>query len=117
MGINVIPLNSITPEVPKTLMVNLLRNMDPNDVQNDKSRGQVILEVTYKPFKGVDIEKEVTDNSGMLEKAPEGTLSGGGLPLVIHEAQDLEGKHHTNTYVRLLFKAEKRKTKVHSFTC
>ncbi|KAA8535993.1 hypothetical protein F0562_028471 [Nyssa sinensis] len=36
----------------------------------------------------------------------------GGLRLVIgHEAQDVEGKHHTNPYVRILSRGEERKTK------
>ncbi|KAJ0974222.1 hypothetical protein J5N97_016187 [Dioscorea zingiberensis] len=112
MGTNVIPLKDIMPDEPKTLTLDLLKVMDPNDVRNEKSRGQIILEVTYKPFKEGDVEKEVTDDSGVVEKAPEGTPSGGGLLVVIiHEAQDLEGKHHTNPYVRILFKGEARKTK------
>lgn len=47
-----------------------------------------------------------------MGKAPEGTPAGGGLLVVIvHEAQDVEGKHHTNPYVRLLFKGEDKRTK------
>ncbi|KAJ0969943.1 hypothetical protein J5N97_022820 [Dioscorea zingiberensis] len=111
MGMNVIPLKDITPDVPKTLTLELLKNMDPNDVQNEKSRGQIVVEVTYKPFKEGDVEKE-DDDSGLVEKAPDGTPSGGGLlVVVVHEAQDLEGKHHTNPYVRILFRGDEKKTK------
>lgn len=111
MGMNVVPLNELTPDEPKTLTVNLLKNMDPNDPQNEKSRGQIVLEMTYNPFKE-DAINELENGGDVVEKAPEGTPAGGGvLVVIIHEAQDLEGKHHTNPYVRVLFKGEEKKTK------
>lgn len=111
MGMNVIPLKDLTPEEPKVMTLNLLKNMDPNDVQNEKSRGDIVVEVVYKPFQDDEIPNDVED-SNAVDKAPEGTPAGGGLLVVIvHEAQDVEGKHHTNPYVRLLFKGEERKTK------
>uniref|UniRef100_A0A1D1YIT7 Extended synaptotagmin-2 n=1 Tax=Anthurium amnicola TaxID=1678845 RepID=A0A1D1YIT7_9ARAE len=111
MGMNVIPLKDLTPDETKTLTLELLKNMDPNDAQNEKSRGQIVLEVTYKPFKEEALA-DFDEGSNAVEKAPEGTPSGGGLLVVIvHEAQDLEGKHHTNPFVRVLFKGEEKKTK------
>lgn len=111
MGMNVIPLKDLTPEEPKVMTLNLLKNMDPNDVQNEKSRGDIVVEVVYKPFQDDEIPNDVED-SNAVDKAPEGTPAGGGLLVVIvHEAQDVEGKHHTNPYVRLLFKGEEKKTK------
>lgn len=111
MGMNVIPLKELTPEEPKVMTLDLLKNMDPNDVQNEKSRGQIVVEVLYKPFKEDEMPIDVQD-SNELQKAPEGTPAGGGLLVVIiHEAQDVEGKHHTNPYVRLLFRGEEKKTK------
>lgn len=112
MGINIVPLKDLTPEEPKVLTLDLLKTLKPDDPQNAKSRGQIVLEVMYKPFTDEEMPNEV-DESGEVEKAPEGTPAGGGLLVVIvHEAQDLEGKHHTNPFVRLLFKGEERKTKV-----
>lgn len=111
MGMNVIPLKELTPDEPKVLTLDLLKNMDPNDVQNEKSRGQIVLEALYKPFKDTEIPKDLEDPNA-IEKAPDGTPAGGGLLVVIvHEAQEVEGKHHTNPYVRLLFRGEERKTK------
>lgn len=111
MGMNVIPLKDLTPEEPKVMTLNLLKNMDPNDVQNEKSRGDIVVEVVYKPFQDDEIPNDLED-SNAVDKAPEGTPAGGGLLVVIvHEAQDVEGKHHTNPYVRLLFKGEEKKTK------
>lgn len=113
MGMNVVPLKDLPEDELKTLTLELLKNMDPNDRQNDKGRGQITLDVTYKPFKAEDLANEFSEETGTVESAPEGTPAGGGLlVIVIHEAQDLEGKHHTNPYVRLLFKGEERKTKV-----
>ena len=113
MGMNVIPLKELTPDEPKVLTLDLLKNMDPNDVQNEKSRGQIVLEALYKPFKDTEIPKDLEDPNA-IEKAPDGTPAGGGLLVVIvHEAQEVEGKHHTNPYVRLLFRGEERKTKVY----
>lgn len=112
MGINVVPLKDITPDEMKVFTLELLKSMDPEDVRNEKSRGQLVLEATYKPFKEDEIASDPED-SGTVEKAPEGTPDGGGLLVItVHQAQDVEGKHHTNPYVRLLFKGEEKKTKV-----
>ncbi|KAK3007319.1 hypothetical protein RJ639_016735 [Escallonia herrerae] len=111
MGMNVMPLKDLTPDEPKVMTLDLLKNMDPNDAQNEKSRGQLVLEVMYKPFKDDEIPND-TDDPNAVQKAPDGTPDGGGLLVVIvHEAQDLEGKHHTNPSVRILFKGEEKRTK------
>ncbi|GLT86087.1 hypothetical protein SLE2022_042500 [Rubroshorea leprosula] len=111
MGINAVPLKDLIPEEPKVMTLDLLKTMDPNDPQNDKSRGQIDVELLYKPFKEDDLPKSF-EESNTMPKAPEGTPAGGGLLVVIiHEAQDVEGKHHTNPYVRILFRGEERKTK------
>nr|ACF79844.1 unknown [Zea mays] len=113
MGMNMVPLKDLPPEETKFTTLNLLKTMDPNDVQNEKSRGQLTLEVTYKPFKEADVETEDTEGTNVIEKAPDGTPAGGGLLYVIvHEAKDLEGKHHTNPYAKIIFKGEEKKTRV-----
>ncbi|XP_068639958.1 synaptotagmin-1-like [Aristolochia californica] len=112
MGMNVIPLKELTPEETKTLTLDLLKSMDPNDAQNEKSRGQLVLELTYKPFKEEELAKDYTEDANAVEKAPDGTPSGGGmLVVIVHEALDVEGKHHTNPYVRILYRGEEKKTK------
>ncbi|CAI8611546.1 unnamed protein product [Vicia faba] len=111
MGMNVIQLKDLIAEETKVFTLELLKNMDPSDAQNEKSRGQIVVELTYKPFKEEDLDKSF-DRIESLKKAPEGTPIGGGLLVVIvHEAQDIEGKHHTNPHARLIFKGEERKTK------
>ncbi|KAJ8505208.1 hypothetical protein OPV22_006094 [Ensete ventricosum] len=112
MGVNTVPLKDLTPDETKSLTLDLLKNLDPNDPQNDKSRGQIVLEVTYRPFKEGEVANDISDDEGDTLKPPEGTPAGGGLLVVIvHEAQDLEGKHHTNPYVRILFRGDEKKTK------
>ncbi|ESR35851.1 Synaptotagmin-1 [Citrus sinensis] len=111
MGMNVVPLKELTPEEPTVKTLDLLKNMDLNDGQNEKSRGQLVVEFMYKPFKEEDLPKSF-EESQTVQKAPENTPAGGGLLVVIvHEAQDVEGKHHTNPYARILFRGEERKTK------
>ncbi|KAK7283736.1 hypothetical protein RIF29_13478 [Crotalaria pallida] len=111
MGMNVIPLKELTPDEPKELTLNLLKTMEPNNPENEKSRGQLTVEVLYKPFKGDELPENAEDSSA-IEKAPEGTPASGGLLVItIHEAEDVEGKHHTNPYARLIFKGEERRTK------
>lgn len=113
MGMNVIPLKELTPDEPKTVTLHLLKNMDPNDPQNEKSRGQLTVEVKYKPFKEDDLIKDSTEVEYVVQNAPANVPKGGGmLVVIVHEAQDVEGKHHTNPFVRVTFKGEERKTKV-----
>ncbi|VFQ82990.1 unnamed protein product [Cuscuta campestris] len=110
MGMNAIPLKDLTPDETKTMTLDLLKTMDPNDVQNNKSRGQITMELTYKPLKGEDEVKDISESA--TNKAPEGTPPEGGmLTVIIHGAEDVEGKHQTNPYAQITFKGEERKTK------
>ncbi|XAR72705.1 hypothetical protein NMG60_11019436 [Bertholletia excelsa] len=97
MGMNAVSLNTLPPDEAKVVTLDLLKSMDPNDVRNEKSRGQLMLELTYKPFKEEDIPKDFED-SHKVEKAPGVPVGGGMLVVIVHEAQDVEGKHHTNPY-------------------
>ncbi|XP_050364985.1 synaptotagmin-2 [Argentina anserina] len=111
MGMNVIPLSELTSDESKVMTLDILKNMDPNDAQNEKSRGQLVVEVLYKAFTEDEMPDDKED-SNEVQKAPEGTPAGGGmLVVIVHEAEDVEGKHHTNPHVRLLFKGEERRTK------
>ncbi|CAL1388572.1 unnamed protein product [Linum trigynum] len=111
MGMNLVPLKDIPPEETKVMTLDLLKTMDLNDPQNEKSRGQIVVELTYKPFKEEEMPSSFEETQ-TVEKPPEGTPTGGGLLVVIvHEAQDVEGKHHTNPCVRITFKGEEKRTK------
>eukprot|EP00250_Pteridium_aquilinum_P035462 c9459_g1_i1 orf=161-1768(+) len=108
LGMQVIPLVSLTPDVKQTHTLPVRKNMDDNDPANKKNRGQITLETVYKPFKDEEVIPE--DDEG--ERPPEGTPQGGGcLVVIVREAEDLEGKHHTNPYARVLYKGTEHKTK------
>ncbi|CAM0945777.1 unnamed protein product [Alopecurus aequalis] len=112
MGMNVIPLKDVIPDETKSVTLSLLKTMDSDDPVNEKFRGQLTVELTYNPFKEGDADLDTSDESGTIEKAPDGTPEGGGLlVIIVHEAQDIEGKHHTNPYARIVFRGEERKTK------
>lgn len=113
MGMNVIAVKDLTPDEEKVVTLDLLKSVDASDAQNEKSRGQIVVEVIYKPFKGDEVPNDSEDNSA-VQKAPEGTPEGGGLlVIIVHEGSDLEGKHHTNPSVRLIFRGEEKRTKVY----
>ncbi|XP_047983391.1 synaptotagmin-2-like [Salvia hispanica] len=111
MGLNVVHLKDLTPEEPKLVTLDVLKNLNPDDPQNEKARGHLVVEVNYKPFG----EQELASCNiaiGEVEKAPQGTPEGGGvLVVIVHEAEDLEGKNHNNPSARLHFRGEMRKTK------
>ncbi|KAL6270701.1 hypothetical protein ACE6H2_027612 [Prunus campanulata] len=87
-------------------------SFDLNDAQDEKQRGQLEVELTYKPFEVEDMQNGFEETL-TVQKAPEGTPPGGGLlVVVVHKAQDLEGKHHCNPSVRLVFRGEEKRTKV-----
>ncbi|KAL3700745.1 hypothetical protein R1sor_018767 [Riccia sorocarpa] len=130
LGIQVIQLKDLVPEQQQTFSLNLVKNLDPNDSSNQKNRGQITLELNYKPFKlehhdlpehhdsDDNEDGESTDTSPLVSKVPSkltGPLvvppGGGLLVVIIHYAEDLEGKHHTNPYVKITFRGEQRRTK------
>ncbi|KAF5448977.1 hypothetical protein F2P56_029467 [Juglans regia] len=111
LGMEVVPLKELTPDESKVMTLDLLKNMDLNDAQNEKSRGQLVVELTYRPFKEEDLPKGYEETK-TVQTTPDGTPAGGGvLVVMIHEAQDVEGKHHTNPYVRIIFRGEEKRTK------
>ncbi|KAJ7517982.1 hypothetical protein O6H91_21G048700 [Diphasiastrum complanatum] len=116
LGMQVIPLKTLMPEESKILTLDLVKNMDANDPANRKFRGKLTVELTYRVFKDDDSISDVNEGQHSVgrepEKSIEETSSGGLLFVAIHEGEDLEGKHHTNPYAKVVFKGETRKTKV-----
>lgn len=112
MGMNRIELKDLPRNEAKVMSLELVKTMEENDPQNEKSRGQIELELTYKPFDEEQLKKEYGEANAVIN-APEGTPEGGGvLVIMVHEAQDLEGKHHTNPSVRIIFRGEEKRTRV-----
>jgi hypothetical protein len=119
LGMQVVPLRLLTPHETKGFKLNLVKNTNPNDSQNHKSRGKLVVELTFKPFKE-DNERFSGPLNGYGTKAnivgmasDDMSLHRAGLLLVLLQgAEDVEGKHHNNPYALLTYGGEQKKTKV-----
>uniref|UniRef100_A0A7N0V5Q2 Synaptotagmin-3-like n=1 Tax=Kalanchoe fedtschenkoi TaxID=63787 RepID=A0A7N0V5Q2_KALFE len=122
LGMQVIPLRSLVPNETQTFTLNLLKNTDPNDYHNRKSRGQIVVEMTLVPFRTDDEmylsghldQSLIRERSERLQSISEisAPISGASLlQVTIQGAEEVEGKHHTNPYAVIHFKGEARKTK------
>ncbi|KAL9426738.1 hypothetical protein AB3S75_033514 [Citrus x aurantiifolia] len=118
LGMQVVPLRSLTPNETKELSLDLVKNTNPNDPHYKKWRGQLVVELTFSLFR-----EESKRLSGPLDrferkesevgKATEYVYLGAGLLLVTVEgAKDLEGKHHNNPYAVVICRGEQKKTKM-----
>ncbi|CAM6087065.1 unnamed protein product [Calypogeia fissa] len=134
LGVQVVRLKQLNPDDQQTFTLNLLKNYDQSDPANKKNRGQITLALEYKQFDGNEEEDEETDFEQIESEnnipdlsIPKGstvsfdpspvtiapTTTGGGLLVVIvHAAEDVEGKSHTNPYARIIFRGEKKRSKV-----
>ncbi|CAL9233305.1 unnamed protein product, partial [Arabidopsis halleri] len=112
MGMNVLALKEMVPNEHKAFTLELRKTLDGGEEgQTDKYRGKLEVELLYKPFTEEEMPKGFEEKQS-VQKAPEGTpATGGMLVVIVHSAEDVEGKHHTNPYVRIYFKGEERKTK------
>ncbi|PIA37329.1 hypothetical protein AQUCO_03000136v1 [Aquilegia coerulea] len=116
MGIQVVPLSMLVPQESKTFTLDLVKNLNSNDPQKKRKRGQLIVELTFNLFR-----EDVHRFSGPLDRkdsstgsVSEGTHSSGAgvLLVVIQGAEDVEGKNHTNPYALVLFRGDQKKTKM-----
>lgn len=113
LGMQVVPLRLLTPYESKLFTLDLLKSMDPNDPHNKKNRGKLVVELTFDPFRD-------DSNSTILMSDGEGNVSvkrdvppSGGLLLVsVENAEDVEGKRHTNPYAVVHFRGERKETKI-----
>ncbi|KAG1353925.1 synaptotagmin-3 [Cocos nucifera] len=117
LGMQVIPLRLLTPHETKTFTVDLLKNLNPNDSQNKRNRGQLVVELTFDPFKEENARLSDTLDGdfkhSIISRASHDISSNGGvLSVTIESAENVEGKHHNNPYALILFRGEKKKTKM-----
>lgn len=115
----VVPLRLLSPHQTEGMTLNLVKNMNPNDPQNKKSRGKLEVELTFKPFREDNGRfSEPSDRNELkidaVGKASEDApLHTAGLLLVLLQgAEDVEGKHRSNPYAVVTFGGEQKKTKV-----
>ncbi|CAK9191908.1 unnamed protein product [Sphagnum jensenii] len=113
MGMIVVPLQDLVELEQKMLDLNLLKNDDPNDDRNKKARGVLTVGLLYKSFKEDEQVEFLGDGNNESGRAPDCTAEGGGLLVVIvHAAEDVEGKYHTNPYAKVVFRGEEKKTQI-----
>ncbi|KAJ4785485.1 Calcium-dependent lipid-binding (CaLB domain) family protein [Rhynchospora pubera] len=112
LGMQVVPLRSLTPHETTTFTLDLLKSLNPNDAHNKKSRGKLVVELTFDPFKedNWSMGRQSCVQTG--EDGDEFASTGGMLLVTIESAQDVEGKKKTNPNVEIVFKGEKKETKV-----
>ncbi|KAK8941063.1 Synaptotagmin-3 [Platanthera zijinensis] len=116
LGMQIVPLSSLTPHEMKEFSLDLLKNMNPNDPHNKRNRGKVVVELTFEPFREeCDKFSEVLDVGRLksLGRALSDSSSGGGvLSVTIESAKDVEGRHHNNPCAVIIFRGEHKRTKV-----
>ncbi|KAL6141958.1 hypothetical protein ACLB2K_060243 [Fragaria x ananassa] len=137
MGMQILPLKSLTPDNTQEFTLDLVKNKNPYDPQNKKKRGQLVVQLTYNPFKeesssgihdsgpldghqlidakklGIKSRNRSRRQSMSIDMSSQ--LHAAGLLLVtVQGAEELESKLYEspNPYVLVLFKGEKRKTKM-----
>ncbi|KAJ0505269.1 putative C2 domain, synaptotagmin-like mitochondrial-lipid-binding domain, C2 domain superfamily [Helianthus annuus] len=117
LGMQMVPLKLLQPNETKELRLDLLKNTNIADPHKKQQRGQIMLEMTYAPFKE---DNEVLSGplssvvNGEHDVGPGGgTPSGAGVLLVtVQGAEDVEGDHHNNPYAMVIFRGETKRTKV-----
>ncbi|KAK6290281.1 hypothetical protein POUND7_001822 [Theobroma cacao] len=120
LGMQVVPLRLLTPHETQEFSLDLVKNTNPNDPQNKKPRGQLVVQMTFNPFKEDNerfsgpLDRYASNGSGVgrLPKH-DGSICGAGLlSVILQRAEGVEGKYHNNPYAVIIFKGEKKKSKL-----
>lgn len=96
----------------------LVKNMNPNDPRNKKPRGSITVELNFVPFvedtMGFNGPIDLFMKKETIPKTLESSYvnRAGLLVVTVIGAKDLDGKRHNNPFALVIFKGEKRKTKV-----
>ncbi|KAJ8754096.1 hypothetical protein K2173_001994 [Erythroxylum novogranatense] len=123
LGMQVVPLKTLTPHETKAFTLVLAKNENPNDPENKKPRGKLMIELTFKPFR-----EEGERFSGLLDCSDHTqsesrnvsrdlSLNKGGLLVVtVQGAEKVEGKRHNNPYAVIMFRGDLKQTKINKKT-
>ncbi|XP_019451085.1 PREDICTED: synaptotagmin-3-like [Lupinus angustifolius] len=119
LGMQLVPLKVLKPYENKEFTLDLLKDTNINEVPIKKNRGQIVVDLTFVPFKedsmkfGGNSRTYSRKESGKDVVSDDEVQEGAGLlSLVIQEAEEVEGEHHNNPYAVLTFRGEKKKTKI-----
>lgn len=120
LGRQLVPLKILEPYETKELKLELLKNTNINDHQNKKPRGQLVVELTFTPFREesskfssrLDLCQSMASQNER-EIVHDDFVGGAGLlSIKIQGATNVEGKRHSNPYAVTHFRGEKKKTKI-----
>lgn len=120
LGVQLIPLKLLTPYETKEFTLSLLKDTNISDSQKKKKkRGQIEVELTFVPFKENSLKyigpsdaygRKESSNDEALD---DGALSGAGLlSVLVQGAEEVEGQSHNNPYALVLYRGERKKTKM-----
>ncbi|XP_031257453.1 synaptotagmin-3-like isoform X1 [Pistacia vera] len=122
LGMQLVPLKVLTPNETKEFTLDLLKHTNITDPKDKSHRGQIVVELTYVPFREDSCkfstalsEKYSTMDSGINQSfnVNQETLGRAGLlSVIVQGAEDVEGERHNNPYTLVLFRGEKKKTKL-----
>ncbi|CAN8237312.1 unnamed protein product [Cochlearia groenlandica] len=125
LGMQMIPLKKIKPGEKKAFNLDLIKNSNVAiDSKNKKQRGRLELDLRYVPFREESMRsrtesqdeykrKQSCRDKKSSEDDDEFLGRAGLLSVAIQSAKDVEGKKkHTNPYALVLFRGEKKKTKM-----
>lgn len=121
LGMQLVPLKLLKPYENKEFTLDLLKDTNINETPNKKPRGQIVVDLTFVPFKEDSLKFVGTSEGGYVRKesgidvvSDDEVQEGAGLlSVVIQEADEVEGHHHNNPFAILTFRGEKKRTKVH----
>ncbi|GKD56477.1 protein kinase, ATP binding site-containing protein [Tanacetum coccineum] len=102
MWMHYVPLEDLNQQ-QKTLTFDLLKHMDYNHVENNKSYGQLMIELMYKPL----TRDEVLTYSEEANEIKKPLKVGGWLVVTILEAEDI---HVTHPFVYVTIQNDRRQT-------
>nr|GEX96698.1 C2 domain-containing protein [Tanacetum cinerariifolium] len=96
-------LEDVIPEQQKSLTFELLKDMDNNHVENNKSLGQLMIELMYKPL----TRDEVRSYSEEANEVKKPLKVAGRLIVTIFEAEDIQV---TNPFIYVTIENDRRQT-------
>ncbi|KAJ7970451.1 synaptotagmin-3 [Quillaja saponaria] len=119
LGKQLVPLKLLSPYEKKEFTLDLLKDTNISDLQSKKRRGQIMLELTFVPFKedsskfSEPLDEYARKESGISRISDDEALDGAGLlSVLVQGAAEVEGERHNNPYALVLFRGEKKKTKM-----
>ncbi|MBA0814020.1 hypothetical protein Gohar_019870 [Gossypium harknessii] len=120
LGMQFVPLKLLTANETKEFKLDLLKHTFIADPYDKKPRGNIVIELTYAPFREESIKVDgigdvLSRKESSLDRPSENSsevLSGAGLlSVTVQGAEDVEGLRHNNPYAVIRFRGDKKKTK------